>query len=61
MCRPLSEVKKGNGSNDLRYSRLFTVCQRRQGLSEKETKLNLMFLFSSKYDRVCGVALEMIN
>jgi len=32
----LAEVKVGNGEEDLRCSRLLTVCQRRRGLAEDE-------------------------
>jgi len=32
----LAEVEVGNGEEDLRCSRLLTVCQRRRGLAEDE-------------------------
>ena len=32
----LAEVQEGRGEDDLRCSRLLTVCQRERGLSEEE-------------------------
>jgi len=39
-ARALAEVQVGRGEEELRYNSLFTVCQRRRGLSEdEETRL----------------------
>ena len=37
------EVKEGKSDDDLRCKRLFTVCQRRRGLSDDETKTGVVF------------------